>query len=336
MKNRFDSEKTSFFFVIILVFLANSVYAQKVGIDSRLDTNEILIGDQIYLHLDVVQDKEVNIQDFDVKDKLPDKIEVIEAENPDTTFLEEDDRYRITQKYLITSFDSGKVHIPELAFQYKVGDELDTIKSLPMDLMVQTVTIDTTKTIFDIKEPFGAPVSFREILPYLLVFLTLVVIAFLVWYYLRYMRNKKTKEEPKKPLEPAHVIALRELDKLKEERLWQQDKIKLYYTKLVDILRYYLWLRYDIKTLERTTDEILLSLHNTGFDDEKLYKMLAGILRQGDLVKFAKWIPSPEENEQYLNDAYEFVTQTKLEKPESEEKDENHEEGEALNKKQEE
>ncbi|MFP4046523.1 MAG: hypothetical protein ACLFT4_02045 [Bacteroidales bacterium] len=313
MKIRYRTLQITILLIIFSFLSKATLLGQSIDVQTKLDTNEILIGDQIYFYLTAVQDKDVNLSGLNVSDKLPEEIEVIDAEDPDTISLE-DGRYQVTQKYLVTSFDSGRVHIPEMDFPYETENIKDTITSPPLDLMVSTVRIDTTKTIFDIKKPFGAPLSFREILPYLGVFIALVILGLLVWYYLKYLKKKKAQQEFKKPEEPAHVIAFRELDKLKEEKLWQKDKIKLYYTKLADILRYYLWLRYDIKTLERTTFEILTSLRATGFDDERLYNMLADILRQADLVKFAKWTPTPEENKQCLEDAYKFVDQTKLEK----------------------
>lgn len=321
MSMKIRCKATQITFLLIIIFLSKStLFGQNVDVQTKLDTNEILIGDQIYLYLTAVQKKDVNLYGLDVSDKLPEEIEIIDTERPDTVSLE-DDRYQITRKYLVTSFDSGRVNIPEMNFPYERGNINDTIASPSMELIVSTVKIDTTETIFDIKEPFGAPLSFREILPYLGILIAIVILGLLIWYYLKYLKKKKTKQELEKPAEPAHIIAFRELDKLKAEKLWQKDKIKLYYTKLADILRYYLWLRYDIKTLERTTLEILTSLKVSGFEDEKLYNMLADILRQADLVKFAKWIPTADENEECLNKAYEFVKQTKLEKPKSAEKE---------------
>jgi hypothetical protein len=150
-----------------------------------------------------------------------------------------------------------------------------------------------------------------EALPYILGVLGLALLAWLIYYIVKKRRSQEPLIAPRKPREPAHVYAQRELDRLKEEKLWQHDKVKAYYSRLSEILRTYLWMRYSIKTLERTTDEILDSLQQSDFSDDHLYSRLEDTLRLSDLVKFAKMVPSPSENEQSLDFAYEFVDKTK-------------------------
>ena len=51
----------------------------------------------------------------------------------------------------------------------------------------------------------------------------------------------------------------KQLEKLKQAQLWQNGKIKAYYSDLSDILRLYIENRYNSPALEMTTDEILSS-----------------------------------------------------------------------------
>ena len=110
----------------------------------------------------------------------------------------------------------------------------------------------------------------------------------------------------------AHIIALRDLTRLKDDKLWQHDKVKSYYTILTDILRLYLWNRYSIRTLERTSEEILDSLKASNFKDNELFDSLKDIFYTSDLVKFAKFKPIADEHETCLSGAYGFVDKTKL------------------------
>ncbi len=302
--------KYSFFGIFFLLVFAVNSTAQPVRVDAKLDTNEILIGDQLHLNLNVFQPKEADVNYPDIEEALSSEIEILEYLKSDT--IHSDDEIQVNRRYRITSFDSGRVNISPLVFHYQYDGKNDSIKTKPLTLNVKTVKVDSTETIFDIKGPMDAPISWREVLPYILGVLGLAIIAFLTWYFIKKYKSRKTEYEPEKPKEPAHVIALRDLDKLKEEKLWQNDKVKLYYTRLADIVRTYLWHRYDIKTLERTTDEILNSLSNTGFTDNELFTKLEQILKTADLVKFARMKPLPEENDKNLEDAYEFVNQTKL------------------------
>jgi len=299
-----------FTWTLFLVLIAGSVNAQPVKVNASLDTNNIMIGDQIYLNLNVLQNKNVKVRFPDLEKILSPEIELLEEIKSDTSSTAKD-QIQIDCQYRITSFDTGKVEVPSLVFIYQVENRIDSVKTNPMALNVRTVKVDSAKTIFDIKGPQSAPISFRELLPYILGLIALAAFAFIIWYLIKRFKQRKSEYIPEKPREPAHVIALRELDKLKEEKLWQNDQVKLYYTRLADILRTYLWHRYDIKTLERTTDEILDSLKNTGFSDDELFDKLENVLRTADLVKFARLHPMPEENDTNLTHAYEFVNQTK-------------------------
>lgn len=300
------------FFLLLSMFWLSGTQAQPVKVQSSLDTNQMLIGDQIHLNLEVIQSNKATVQFPDMQKALSPQIELLEQLQPDTTVLE-DEKLRVHHRYLITSFDTGRIELPEVKFAFSDGEAVDTFYTNPMALTVRAVQIDSTETIFDIKGPLGAPLTFMEVLPYILGVAGLVLIVLLVLYLVKRYRRRQAGVVPEKPSEPAHVIAFRELDKLREEKLWENEHIKIYYTRLTNILRNYLWHRYDIRTLERTTDEILWSLTNTGFETDELYKMLESILKTADLVKFAKYFPPQSENEQCLDDAYQFVSETKWE-----------------------
>jgi hypothetical protein len=112
--------------------------------------------------------------------------------------------------------------------------------------------------------------------------------------------------------EPAHVIALRELEKLKAEKLWQNGETKKYYTRLTEILRRYLEDRFGVFSLELTTSETLEALIKTGFRKDESYNRLKSVLNEADLVKFAKYKPEPSENEQAFDNSRDFVDATKI------------------------
>ena len=302
--------KYSFFWVFFLILFTVNSTAQPVKVEAKLDTNTILIGDQLHLSLNVLQPKKAEVSYPNVEEAVSPEIEILEYLKSDT--IHSSDEIQVNRRYRITSFDSGRVNISPLVFHYQYDGRKDSVKTQEIALNVRTVQVDSTKTFFDIKGPMDAPISWREVLPYILGLLGLAIVAFLVWYFIKKYKSRKTEYEPEKPKEPAHVIAFRELDKLKEEKLWQNDKIKLYYTRLADILRTYLWHRYDIKTLERTTDEILDSLKNSGFSNDELFNKIEQILKTADLVKFARMQPILEENSRNMENAYEFVNQTKL------------------------
>jgi hypothetical protein len=144
--------------------------------------------------------------------------------------------------------------------------------------------------------------------------LLILALLFLILYSLRRRKNNKGFFTlPLKPKEPAHLIALRELDRIKEEKIWQQGKIKLYYSEITDVLRQYIENRFDIPAMENTTDETITTFkYRRSLVDEKSFENLKQILTNADLVKFAKYEPLPDDNNMVLVDSYFFINQTKL------------------------
>ena len=106
------------------------------------------------------------------------------------------------------------------------------------------------------------------------------------------------------------IVAIEALEKLRDEKLWQNDKHKLYYSGLSDILRTYLASRFEVGAMEMTTDEIDDALRAVEIEQKQKMNLLS-VLRDADLVKFAKATPEAEENELTYHKAYHFVEETK-------------------------
>ena len=120
--------------------------------------------------------------------------------------------------------------------------------------------------------------------------------------------------KPERPAEPAHIVALRELDRIKIQKLWQQEKIKQYYSEVSDTIRTYIQNRFDIQAMEQTSGETIgIFKQQKELVDGKTLDQLQHILSLADLVKFAKYVPLPDDNNLTLMNAYFFVNQTKKE-----------------------
>jgi len=112
---------------------------------------------------------------------------------------------------------------------------------------------------------------------------------------------------------PPYEVAIAKLDKIKQQKLWQQNRSKEYHTELTDVIREYIERTFDIPCMEMTSEEILEHLNHLKFETKPAYLALLQILRLADLVKFAKWNPATDEHELSLNNAYLFINQTKIE-----------------------
>lgn len=295
---------------VLAISFFQVLFAQEVQVRSALERDTILIGDQILYRIDVVQPLNINVSFPSFTDTITGHIEIISTIERDTTIIQ-DNFIQVRQDYLITSFDSGYYEIPSQKLNIlEEGNKIDIFTD-PAYLRVLTMPLDTTQAIFDIKLPYGEPITLAEVLPYILAFLLLAAGIFFLIRLIRNLRNKRKGIVKKKPSEPAHILALRELDKLKADKLWQNNKVKDYYTRLTDILRSYLEGRFDVHAMEHTSEEILEELKQSGFNDNRLFEKLKDTLLLSDLVKFAKLKPLPQDNETCILDAYIFINETK-------------------------
>jgi len=298
----------SAFFLSLLV-----VNGQEIRLKTALEHDSIWLGDQIKLLIVVEQAAGTKI-DFPLLRDSIQKIEILQKSKIDTSKLA-GSRIQLKQTYLITCFDSGAHYIPSLYFKIKSAGLVDSLKSNDLTLFVKFPPVDLKRGPADLKKPFSAPVTLKEIAPWLLGIILIGAIVFLIVYAIsRYRKNKPLFQRPPKPKLPPHVIALQELDKLKNEELWQHDKVKEYYTRLTDIVRVYIEDRFAVAAMEQTTFEILSDLKDGELQiDKKSFNELKEILELADYVKFAKLTPLSDENHKMLSYAYLFVNETKIE-----------------------
>ena len=297
-------------FMLCCLGLCFQATAQEVQAVAKLEQNAIRIGDQTKLHLSVYQRLKQKVNFPLLNDTLNSAIQILSSSKPDTIRDKNDpDKIIVTKSLVITSFDAGTYTIPGFIFESTVG----SLKSNVLRLIVQSVKVDTTKSIYDIKGPLAVSYTFTDWLKdnwrlVSLSFLCLLLLAFLLYNWNKRRKNKAVRVVLQ-PLVPAHTIALNQLNLLKNKELWQKNLVKEYYSELTDVLREYLEKRYPVKTQEKTTDEIISSLNKLEipFDNRE---MLHQLLLLADLVKFAKGKPSASENEKSIVDAMLFVSST--------------------------
>ncbi|MDQ1266055.1 MAG: hypothetical protein QG635_1207 [Bacteroidota bacterium] len=294
--------------LIILFIVLNSAGAQTIEAKAKIDTNNVLIGDQIHLLLEIKSDPKVKITWPEIPDSIQ-KIEIIRRSKIDT--LDTNGIRSQRQTLVLTSFDSGTFVLPPFYFmcQRPGFSDLLPVGTDPMYLRFRTVAVDTTKPFKDIKPPLEEPLTLAEFLPYIIGAAIIIVLA-IVGYFL-WKRYK-----PKKPLDlkydtskPAHIQALESLKLLESEKVWQKGLVKEYHSRLTDIIRLYVERRYEIPALEMVTFEILEGLKPKQIDSgltDKLRKML----ELADMVKFAKMQPLPDENALSMSDGYDIVYKT--------------------------
>lgn len=315
------------FIVVLFVLLSGSLQhmrAQQVTVKASIDSTHILIGDQLKLILEIEKPKDLDIQFPNLPDTFGSKVEVVKRLPIDTMKLDNKDREKLSQSFLITSFDSGMHQIPSFYFRLKYDRMKDSVATKALMFQVLTMKIDTAKGPVDIKLPYAAPVTLKEVTPYILGIILIAAIIFFIFYYMKWKKkNVPLFSKPEKPAEPAHIVALRELDRIKAQKLWQQEKIKQYYSEVADTIRAYIERRFDIPAMEQTSTETIgvFKQHKELIDATSL-NQVQHILSLADLVKFAKYTPLVDDNNLTLMNAYFFVNQTKKEEVKAPEKPE--------------
>lgn len=304
--------KFLFIFLVFFAFAQPYLCAQKITVNARLDSTVIWIGSQTHLTFQVSQQPKQKVLMPIFSDSIVGGLETVEPVKTDTV-KSPDGQLLVSQHYVVTSFKDSLIYIPP--FPFVINGDTVWSKSLSLKV-VQPFKIDTAShKIADIKPVLNSKFDWAAFL--LRVLLGFVILGLLVVLYVLYQKYFKKKpvlnEKEIRLLLPADVVALNQLDKIKQEKSWQQGRVKEYHTELTDVIREYVERIFDINSMEMTSEEILDHLRVLKVEKKSAYLNLKQILNLADLVKFAKWNAMPEEHELSLQNAYLFINQTKVE-----------------------
>ncbi|WP_394364902.1 BatD family protein [Polaribacter haliotis] len=281
-------------------------------VKAEIDTTNIRIGEQFQLKISVDETQNVIIPKLRLNG-----LEVIDSTKVDTL------KNSLIRRYILTGFDSGAFYIPQQ--QIFVKNRAYFTDSLLVN--VATVAIDTTKVKkFPIKSIKKEPYTFDDFKIYFYILLAaLAIIGFWIyWFVIR--KRKEEIEAPTYRTLPPYEEAILRLSELDEKLLWQNNKVKEYYSELTEIVRGYIERELNVPALENTTDEVLEMIRDFKKSDtiqtsQDTLDKLRSLLREADLVKFAKSKPLALEIEEDRKDAQEIVSNLKP-KPIIEENDE--------------
>ena len=214
----------------------------------------------------------------------------------------------IRAQMAIQPFEEGSFVLPPLqAFIPHSDGSVDTLIFKPCTLEVATMPIDTATFVpHDIKGQETYPVTFMELLPWILGLILLGALVFALVKFISYRRRKAVEAAHK---DPPHIVALRKLDAYRGEKFWAPEKQKQFYSGVTDTLREYIDARYGVGAMEMTTAEIFDDLGKTDVPAD-LYTELKDLFVLADFVKFAKHTASDQENAGVLPLAVRFVTTT--------------------------
>jgi hypothetical protein len=292
--------------------LSFTLQGQYTGATARLEKDNIEIGDQVKLDLTVTVPAGSLLQWPLLLDTLTGHVEIVRKSGLDTVTSDKE-QYTLKQELIVTSFDSGSYVIPPISFKYtRKGDTLTYFtETSPVRIAVQTIQTDQKADIKPIKPPLSAPVTFRELLPWIGLGLLVIAIAVLVYFYIKRRKQEKPIITSRlKSTIPPYEAAMEALEGLRLKKLWQSGRIKEYYSEMTEIVREYIELRFPVRALEMTTSEINAALRQVDINSSAREKLNQTLIL-ADLVKFAKEQPLPLENDQSLSQCVDFVRETK-------------------------
>jgi hypothetical protein len=288
--------KTLTYIVCIGILLAVSSLAQAQetpDIKASIDKNQILIGEPVRFSIDV-KSPMVSGNQLPQFDSIP-HFELIEKGSRDSLISATGTSYHLEWK--LTSFDSGTRYIP--SFAITIGRQIYKTDSLAVE--VSYGKIDTAQDYHDIKSIIDIENPDVKYIPWVLGAVTLISLALFVWLisHRSSVIGHPLSHEPDIIRIPPLDEAMTSLDHLKKMLREDPLSVKKYYSGLNDTLRIFLNRKLGLVTMEKTSEELIHSLSDLKMDRD-VFSRLAAALRMSDFVKFAKYIPGPNENDSNL------------------------------------
>ena len=302
---------------LILVAMLELLPAGPAHIKQLQPRDSILIADQIEygFQLDSVPEGTA-IQLPDYQWRSSDSLLLLRKWQIDTTARlrvrepgskERVRRYNLRGSVVIVPFEEGTYRLPDILV---LRDGKDTLVFEGVDLDVKTMPVDTaTYQLHDIKGQMRYPLTPGEVMPWVMVFWLAAGLVILV-VCLLLVRKRRATGEVAAVRDPAHVVALRALDKWRDEAFWAPERQKAFYSGITDTLKTYIEERFGVDAPEMTTAELFDALRDEKSIPADLREELRGVFECADFVKFAKHVASGEENARALPTAVRFVNST--------------------------
>ncbi len=301
-------------FLMACFAFMGGLLAQQVEVEGTVADTKVQVGKPFTLDLSlkVPYGWFVEWNEF-AQDTLSEQIDIIKRGNVERT-ADADSNVIVKQQLTLMTFDTGQIVLPSVGLKYaKSFDDPMRLEAFtdPIKLYATTIAVDTTMAYKPIVEPLAAPITMKEVFPWILALLLAILLGLGIWLFLK--RRKTRVDEDgniiKGPVIPPYDKAVDELKRLREEKMWQSGKVKEYFSSLTDIAREYIEGQFGLNAVEMTTDDILDEIKPLHFPKET-YNKLKDTMEVADLVKFAKYSASTLESDTALGNMTDFVNES--------------------------
>jgi Domain of unknown function (DUF4381) len=216
---------------------------------------------------------------------------------------------RLRRHYELEPEGVGELIVPELVVAVRArtagSDAVQEIRTDPVPVTVTSVVpegVDYTEPK-DIAPPMSLPQPGWPLWLWAAVGIAAGLLAVaLIW------RRRRRAAVAARP-QPAHLVALAELDHLQAE-LQRGARADTFYVRLSAILRRHLGWRFGLRALMQTTEEFLAALPGAERALATYRPVLGNLLASFDRVKFARHRPERSDMEAALRRVREFIEGT--------------------------
>ncbi|MGH1335645.1 MAG: hypothetical protein ACRBFS_05910 [Aureispira sp.] len=290
-----------YFWYLLWIICPLATIGAQAQVTILADSTTMLIGDPLGIRIVVNVPSGAQVVFPIISDALVEEevVEVLEQGERQFTQGKVNDTYE--QPLVLTAWEPGQQQVPELVFSYKYKNEVLELRSLPFVFTAAApkVTGDSTY-VADIKTILAEEPNFWDYLTQIVSHPIVLVLLFLLlgfgafYAFVSYKKNLKERLERQTP----EQWTLEQLELLEAQNYLTQNKFIAYHTAISLILRTYFHKRFKIEALEQPNSYFLPKLEQHPFlQGSNLQEELSTVLKQADLIKYAKASPLPIANE---------------------------------------
>lgn len=214
-----------------------------------------------------------------------------------------------TDEYTTEQYTYNTVVSPEKAGEYVIPEFTITYRTAAGE----EVQISTPKTSIFVLNPntgnLTIQTNYRVLIFPAIVVAMMILTGIGVFFYLRYRKRRRLKRALIEPPLPPGEIAHQELSQIQALRLPAKGEFKTYYSMVSESVRKFLGAEFSFHVLERTTEEVLQDIQKRDVPDS-VREHTGKFLQKADMVKFAKYIPLPEEADAAMEQALTIVDES--------------------------
>ena len=292
--------------VSVVAFQGAAPAPQDPRLVMWVDTTLINVGDPVTVRLQVDHPAGWAVQWPDSLDLSP--FEVLRYEVAEPGPAPSGEGMRSAAALAVTSFELGELEIPPIEVAVAAPDgTVRTLLTDPFRIGVESVGLDESGDIRDIKGPLSLSRNWWELVPWLLL---LAALAAGAYYLHRRLRSRPAAASPKPaPPRPYPIVALEALDELEASSLLERGRVKAYHIRISEIIRAYVEGQLEVPALEMTTREVVHGLRRASLS-RAITESSQSFLDRCDLVKFAKLRPGADRSRELMGMARSLVAMT--------------------------